>query len=260
MAVRSGGVGIGTTETDMQILNGAAAGNKDAFEAFQRYCDEIIAIVILGQLASSDSASGLSKGSAQEKVRQDILESDVLMLQEALQNLINHFCQLRYGWPDADDVEILFDYQPPENLNEKAQMFSTLAQAARRPLDPKQVYDEFGVKLGEEIVERFDQELELSDKGKKKSGGREALVRAALERMIDDEALAAWQLSIERAQQAAFADLDPDDPDLMESFKRRVPAFLAALPGLMDEFSTGDFEQALSGAMLAGALNGALTG
>jgi len=76
--------------------------------------------------------------------------------------------------------------------------------------------------------------------------------------MIDDEALAAWQLSIERAQQAAFADLDPDDPDLMESFKRRVPAFLAALPGLMDEFSTGDFEQALSGAMLAGALNGAL--
>ena len=72
MGIRSGGAGVGTTETEMQILNGASSGNQQAYEGFQRYCDEIMTLVILGQRASSDAAGGLSKGTAQAAVRQEI--------------------------------------------------------------------------------------------------------------------------------------------------------------------------------------------
>ena len=65
-------------------------------------------------------------------------------------------------------------------------------------------------------------------------------------------------MPIDTAIKKAFGDLDPDAADLVERFKERAPAFLASLPGLMDQFDTRAFEDALQGALLAGFLNGAL--
>jgi hypothetical protein len=76
--------------------------------------------------------------------------------------------------------------------------------------------------------------------------------------MVDTEALEAWRIPIDAAIRQAFGDLDPEDPELLDKFRKRAPAFLASLPGLMDEFDTSAFEDALQGAMLAGFLNGAL--
>lgn len=265
MSIRGAGVGVGTTETKMDILNGAAAGNKDAFEALQRYCDEIITLVILGQLASSDKAGGLSRGTAQDKVRQDILESDALMVQDALQNLVAWYCRLRHGWTDADDITVVIDYQPPEDLKTSAEMFSTLANAARRPLDPQQIFEKFGVKLGEPepvpnmLPNEKPEQKEFADTtGKKAETASERIINATLARMVDTEALEAWRIPIDAAIRQAFGDLDPEDPELLDKFRKRAPAFLASLPGLMDEFETSAFEDALQGAMLAGFLNGAL--
>lgn len=265
MSIRGAGVGVGTTETQMEILNGAGAGNKDAFEQFQRYCDEIVTLTILGQLASSDKAGGLSRGTAQDKVRQDILEADCLMIQESFQSLINSICQFKYGMDDADDIKFVIDCQPPEDLKATAEMFATVANAARRPLDPKQVFERFGIKLGEpEPVPEINpkekpEQKEFSDTtGKKAETASERIINATLARMVDTEALEAWRIPIDAAIRKAFGDLDPEDPDLPEKFRKRAPAFLASLPGLMDEFETSAFEDALQGAMLAGFLNGAL--
>lgn len=265
MAIRGGGVGIGTTETDMQILNGAAAGNKDAFEQFQRYCDEIVTLVLLGQLASSDKAGGLSRGTAQDKVRQDILEADCQMVQECFQALIGWVCQFKYGMPDADDIKFVIDFHPPEDLKATAEMFATVANAARRPLDPKQVFERFGVKLGEpEPVPEVapagaPEQKEFTDTaGRKTETASEKIINATLSRLVDTEALEAWRIPVDAAIRQAFGDLNPDDPELLAKFRKRAPAFLASLPGLMDEFETAAFEDALQGAMLAGFLNGTL--
>ncbi len=255
LEVRGGGVGIGTTETEVEFLNAVATGNTDAFEAFQRYCDEIITLTILGQLASSDSASGLSKGSAQEKVRQDILEADVLMIQDVLQKLIEYYCQMAYGWQDAKDIEIIFEYQPPENLESKANMFLTLSQAAGRVVNQNQIYDVFGVKLEGEIARQEEpKQIEFSDKS-----ANNTIVENAIKKMINDDAFAAWQIPINRAIKEAFGDLDPEDLELVEKFKLQANKFLELLPGLMDEFDTRDFEQALIDTILASSLSGFLT-
>lgn len=254
MSIRGAGVGIGTIDTRMEILNGAASGNKDAFEQFQRYCDEIITLTILGQLATSDSAAGWSNGGAQDKVRQDLLESDAIAIQDCLQKLLDWYCRLNFGWPDAGDMEVVIDSQPPENLKSSADMYAVLASASRRPLDPAQVFEKFGVRLGdfEPWPDRMGQFSDAPSAPK-----QSALVQATIRRMVDEDAFQAWQIPIDSAIKAAFGDLDSEDPDILDKFKERLPAFMASLPGLMDDFDTKAFEDAMQGAMLAAAVNGA---
>lgn len=273
LSIRSAGVGIGTTDTAMDILNGASGGNKDAFEQFQRYCDEIITLTILGQLASSDKAGGLSRGTAQDKVRQDLLEADCAMITEAVQKLATAYCQMRYGLPDAGDLEFVIDCAPPEDKKQEAEIFAILAGAARRPLDPEQVFERFGVRLGEpEPIPSIPMNAnadtkEVNSKEDKSSLADFAdvsnpemtsarLINATLRRMLDTEAMEAWRIPIQREIKKAFGDIDPKSDTALDDFRDRAPAFLASLPGLMEAFDTGAFEKALQGAMLAGYVNG----
>ena len=114
-----------------------------------------------------------------------------------------------------------------------------------------------GKKAGGEDIDGDDQTA-MTDEGRKASATGDRLIRATLGRMVDEDALAAWRLPIDAAIRKAFGDLDPADPELVAKFRERGPAFLASLPGVMDQFDARAFEDALQGALLAGFLNGAL--
>lgn len=90
------------------------------------------------------------------------------------------------------------------------------------------------------------------------SNAGETLIRATLGKMVDEDALAAWRLPVDAAIRKSFGDLDPEDPELADKFRLRAPGFLASLPGLLDQFDSRSFEEALQGALLAGFLNGSL--
>lgn len=272
-AVRSGGAGVGTTETEMQLLS--SIGRNDAYELHQRYCDELMTLVVLGQLASSDRGSGLSRGGMQEEVRQDILEADCAMLEEVIQNrLVDWLCQAKYGLADTRDLRFVIDCEKAEDLNVRAERDAKIAAAAGCKLTREYVMDTYGVELDERepepppmgafpMMRRPDGDggrMAMSDDGHGR-GARKAIdkvVWATVGRMVDTEALEAWRRPIDTAIRKAFGDLDPEADDLVERFKERAPAFLASLPGVMDGMDAKAFEDALQGALLAGFLNGAL--
>jgi hypothetical protein len=239
-------------------------------------------LTVLGQLASSDRGSGLSQGGMQEEVRQDLLEADCAMLSEVVQNrLVDWLCRLRYGLDDTSDMRFVIDCQKAEDLNVRADRDEKIARAAGCKLKRDYVAEVYGVdleepepepamipgappagkKAGDEDIDDDiddDGQTAMTDEGRKVAKAGDRLIRATLARMVDEDALAAWRLPIDAAIRKAFGDLDPADPELVVKFRERGPAFLASLPGVMDQFDARAFDDALQGALLAGALNSAL--
>ncbi len=259
MGIRSGGAGVGTTETDMQILNGASGSNQQAYEMFQRYCDEIMTLVILGQRASSDAAGGLSKGTAQEAVRQDLLQSDCNMVAEAIQNtLVAWLCRLKYGMADAGDLKFSFDCALPEDLNVKAERDLRLSQASGCRLSRKYVMETYGVELEEPQPPPetpLQGQTPFSDTPA--SSRRENAVRLALStvrRMLDEDAFEAFRIPIEDAARRAFGGIALDAEDARDRFSERAPVFLRELPGIADAIAADRFSETLHDGLLAAFL------
>ena len=267
MGIRSGGAGVGTVETEMQILNGASGSNQQAYESFQRYCDEIMTLVILGQRASSDAAGGLSKGTAQEAVRQDLLAADCHLVEEAVQKLVTWICRLKYGMADAGDIRFSFDCELPEDMNLRADRDLKLSQATGCRISRKYAMETYGVELEEReepptlpqgMPQGMPQGLPQGAFDDRASTARETSVRmarATVKRMVDEDAFEAWRTPIEGAARRAFGDIDPDAENAVELFKERAPAFLASLPGVLDHISAEAFCEAMRGGMLAAFLN-----
>ncbi len=149
MNVRSGGGGVGTTETDMQTINGASGSNEQAFADFQKYCDETATLVILGQLASSDHAGGLSSGTAQDQVRQDILESDCQLISKQLQKLVDWYIRFTVGEEAVGKFKFVIDCEKPEDMNIRATRDAQIAAAAGCRLSKKYAEETYGVQLEE---------------------------------------------------------------------------------------------------------------
>lgn len=134
----------------IENLTGANADSTDAQMQFLKYCDDIFAVAILGQLATSGDAGGLSKGQAQENVRMDLLAGDARALMAAVnKGLILPLCQMRYGWPDTKGLSFEIEYEPSEDLDAKATRYKTLTEVTGRMMDVATVEEEFGVKFGE---------------------------------------------------------------------------------------------------------------
>lgn len=264
MGIRSGGAGVGTVETEMQILNGASSGNQQAYESFQRYCDEIMTLVILGQRASSDAAGGLSKGTAQEAVRQDLLAADCGIIEEAIQKTcVEWLCRLKHGMADAGDIRFKIDCALPEDMNTRAERDLKISQATGCRLSRKYAMETYGVEL-EEPEPPPDplaqmQQGEFSDRPFDLAARRREaawrLTRATVRRMMDEDVFEAWRGPIEAAARRAFGDIDPEAEDAIEQFGKRVPDFLAALPGILDHFAPEEFCRVMRGGVLASFLN-----
>ncbi|MBR4674823.1 MAG: DUF935 family protein [Victivallales bacterium] len=264
MGIRSGGAGVGTVETEMQILNGASSGNQQAYEGFQRYCDEIMTLVILGQRASSDAAGGLSKGTAQEAVRQDLLAADCGIIEEAVQKTcVEWLCRLKHGMADAGDIRFKIDCALPEDMNTRAERDLKISQATGCRLSRKYAMETYGVELEEPTPppdplaqmrqgEFSDRPFDLAAR-RREAAWR--LTRATVRRMMDEDVFEAWRGPIEAAARRAFGDIDPEAEDAIEQFGKRVPDFLAALPGILDHFAPEEFCRVMRGGVLASFLN-----
>ena len=109
------------------------------------YIDKLFAMLILGQTASSGSASGFSRGQIQENVRCDILEADCRNLMETINTqILAPLERFRYGTEGT--LAFKLDYASPENLTEKAQIVKILAESGFSP-DRAWVEKTFCIKL-----------------------------------------------------------------------------------------------------------------
>jgi phage gp29-like protein len=260
------GAGVTSESAAVSFLSAAGQGSTEAHEQFLRYIDEIFTLTILGQLATSATAGGLSKGQAQENVRRDLLRADVVAIAEAVTRfVVRPLARMAYGLdPVKHDIEFWIDADPGVDKDAVITTWIKITQATGKLIDPKFASSEMGIPLVDGPVPQPQPAfIDLADNPRRlprKERALLAIADEALRRTVTDaEGLAAWTGPVRQAVLAAFGDLDPDAPGAFTEFQKRAPAFLVKLPGLLQEMNTSAFEQHLSGAMLAAALNGHTT-
>jgi phage gp29-like protein len=270
------------TETENQAV--AAGGKAEFFNWFQ-YIDDIFALVILGQIASSKEANGMSNGDLQSGVKDDLTASDCEILEETFNNsLIKPLDRFRNGRETG--LHIVFASEPAEDLQDKAELVSTLAGAgykAKRewvektfeiPLEDvdKTPTPESGQESTKEPITPDDTQKSvtaLSDAG---TGPQTANLPAnviAKEEMIsritentlrqlfvNSDTMHEFYRPLTAAINESFSDIDPEDPQLVDKFVAAADGFFEKYPVIYETLDTTGIERAVSGAMLASNING----
>ena len=123
-------MGVVTKDSDVSRVNPASHGGNADFQEWMRYIDDVCALLILGQTASSKEASGFSKGQIQENVRRDIIEADCRSLTETVnKQLIVLLERFKYGTEKT--LEFSMDYELKESLKEKAEMVKMISESVK---------------------------------------------------------------------------------------------------------------------------------
>lgn len=146
------GGGIINRSTELELLQAANTGGDVYFKLLD-YTGQAITKVLLGQLASSSDATGMSNGDAQSSVRQDLLDSDARAMESTLRScLIAPW--MRFRTADAVPApRIHFCTERPEDIQALAQTLSTLAAAGLEAADIDEVSARIGVKLQRKPVQ-----------------------------------------------------------------------------------------------------------
>lgn len=142
------GIGVATgSESGIETVECAKSGGDQ--EKFCRYADEMMTLVILGQLATSATASGMSNGDIQGRVRQDLIASDASFVINTIQNqVLNPWIQMVYGIkPEEHDVTFWIEFSPPKDLISKAELCLKITAATGCQLDKAWAEEQFGIRL-----------------------------------------------------------------------------------------------------------------
>ncbi|MBR2426785.1 MAG: DUF935 family protein [Lentisphaeria bacterium] len=140
------GGGVFSKSMEIELLQAGAGNSSAVYEAIITHISEAITKVILGQLASSGKAAGLSGGDAQSKVRQDILEADAKKMEATIRaGIAAPWTAYHYG-PDAPVPVVRFRVEPPEDLTEFARTLESLHHAGF-DADPEEIGKRFGLHL-----------------------------------------------------------------------------------------------------------------
>jgi phage gp29-like protein len=270
-AVRSAGANAALVAGDEArvTFSGANSASQDAFAGLSTYIDACYATLILGQTASSGDSSGLSGGDAQSQVRDDLRGSDARLIIDAVQRqIIAPLVQHATGATDAGDVRFWIDYEDGEDEKALADTWKVVSEVTGRKIDTDLAAERFGVRFQDAAPQTppplsDTRMLALADRAtttkSKREGALVAITQEALRRTVaDEQAAAEWLGPVRHAVKKAFADIDPSSPTAMDDFTKRLPEFMATIPGLYSEMDTAKFERHLAGAMLAAAVNGYL--
>lgn len=139
----SGG-GVVSHNVETQLLESASKG--EVYFELLAYLGAAVEKLVLGQTAASGESAGLSKGDAQSKVRQDILEADCRRISRAVDlQVCLPWCRFNYG-PDLAAPYLQIDYEAPEDRLALAQTVQTLAGAGLMA-DVEEMSERFGMKL-----------------------------------------------------------------------------------------------------------------
>jgi phage gp29-like protein len=114
---------------DVKLVE-ASGKSQELFEQAIDELDTAIAVLILGQALSTDGQAGLgSNAEAGELVRIDIMRQDNDSLGSTLRDqVLMPYCEFTYGAADLAPYPC-WEVDPPEDMTEKAQELSTLADA-----------------------------------------------------------------------------------------------------------------------------------
>ena len=140
------GGGVFSQGTQVQLLNAANTGSDNVYFRALDFTHNAIYTLLVGQLASSGDAAGMSNGDAQTAVRQDILEADARAIASTLRaQLAAPWTRFRFG-EAAPVPKIHFKVERPADLAQLASVVNTLSQAGFKA-DAAELSERFGLKL-----------------------------------------------------------------------------------------------------------------
>ena len=148
----SNGVAVVTKATDFEHLS-VPGGKAEYFDWFG-YADNVYALTILGQIASSKEANGMSNGDLQSGVKDDLTVADCEAEEETYNNsIIKPLDRFRNGRETG--IKMVIDSAPPEDMVQKYKAY-------------KARYDTMGVAVragiltaSEDLEEAVREELKL---------------------------------------------------------------------------------------------------
>ncbi len=183
----SGG-GVFTKSTELELLNAANTGSDNVYFKALEFTHNAIYTLLVGQLASSGDASGMSNGTTQDAVRQDILEADARSLESTVRARIAA-PWTEFNFRGAAAPKLHFQVEPAEDQLQLATVVSTLSQAGYKS-DPAEIGKRFNLSLRYEATQapgvgQFGQpgnDTALAGENKKKEG--EPALRDALEEWL----------------------------------------------------------------------------
>ena len=290
------GGAVFSNNVEAELLQ-AASNSGDVYFKLLQYCGDAITKVVLGQLASSADASGLSKGNEQGKVRQDLIEADARALETTVRmQILRPWVMWNYG-PDAPVPRLHLHSEPPEDVKATADTAASLFNAGLE-WDSEEASERMGMKLTRKApapVPTFGQaEMPPAAEGTRPPGPPEKAAPAGS--VGDSAAAAAPGAEPSTAEDDALALADAPTADLRlptsealadflkgqglkrwfgplqaaidaavsepdpEAFRAKVLALTADLPGLYERMDSTEFEALLEGTIYQAAAEGLADG
>jgi phage gp29-like protein len=266
------GGAVVTKATEAELI-AAANGQGDVYFKLIALFSEWKTKIILGQLATSGEATGLSNGGAQAAVRQDILESDCAQIERTIRrDVLRPWTLFRHG-PAAPVPVFKFKAAQPEDLERKSKVMLNLSQAGL-DADPEEASATFGMRLTRRPAAPPSDSMPFAATDRRAARRAVALAAQAASikaaeaaaGTIDDDARRAWLGPVDEAIREALSPLDgltPDadgnfPPEAEAAFKANMDRLLEARPALFERMQTAAVEDAIAAAMATGHLNGRL--
>lgn len=236
----SGG-GVFSKAMEMQMIQ-ASSTTGDIYFKLLEYTGDAITKLVLGQTASSGDGGGLSGDNAQDKVRQDILESDCRQIEGTSRaQVIRAWVVLNHG-EKAPIPRLVLRCEPPEDRKEEAEIVSTLS--VNWDLDPDEVKAKTGYTVKPKAAPATPapppskpDAVALSAESPMDAG--DDVAAAALSQYLRSKGIREWFGPLQAAIEVAV-----EEPN-GELFKEKVLALTADLPGLMDGLDSSGFEELL---------------
>lgn len=249
----------------LDIAAANAQASVGAFDIWFRYIDEIYAIAILGQTATSKDASGLSKGQAQENVRLDILESDCKAISETItRQLLAPWQIFKRGKNEGLKFEL--GWQEPEDIERMANTVSILSNAGYKA-KKSWIEEKFKIPMEESVEAKPSdnnqpQTQSFSERNIDVSGAaKEEAIQRITQRAVkgifkSPEAAAQMYRPLTETIREAFKDVDPEDENILQIFSDRIDGLIKKFPALYEEIELKDIESAIQGACLSAMVKG----
>ena len=267
-----GRLGASLITEGSEITNVTPTGQSSNAD-YHQFCkdiDEIFALLILGQTATSGGQPGrLGNSTEQENVRLDILESDCKNLMETVnRQIVNPLELFKYG----TDGELCFklEYEPEEDLQKKATLVETLYKAGRKA-KKEWVEKTFDIPMDDvpdPVVPTLPPVkppkaalMDFADSPSANFAGREEFVTRLTENTLgklfkSSEAMAEFYRPLHKEIRRVYADIDPDDPELIAKFADASKKLFEKYPSVFHDMDSTQFEDVMRGSMLAALVKG----
>ena len=270
-AIAADSVGVAKDGTVITPITPGSTGNNGDFQKWFEYIDDCYALTILGQLATSDTATGMSNGSAQSDVRRDLTKSDTEWISKVVtRSVARNWEMFNYG--TSGNVSIKIAYKEAEDEKKNAEVVEILDKAGWVVEDQEFMQKKFNMPLKKkevnlqiDTVQKNAQmtDLQLADtKAEKKAADKEVfianLTKNTLLELYDGngEAMAEYFAPLKKAISDLTKGINADDENLIDVFNEKIQSFFDSYPDVFNKMEGKKMQDVMAGAFLAGMVNG----